>query len=323
MAMEFLGCVAKRTPLAALMGVEASVECTVSGSPPQGVDEAATILSRLVSYVSRGLGVDLRPAGKIRWEGLGRGRYRIYTVQVGGDVAGQARIVVAEWLGKPLAGIIVLYGLAGKLDAEEEVEWGSPLRGVIPAPWGPVEDVSVMQKEAPKLIKYKAERSEPSHPGYLSVEGPEAGITISLKDLEERAEWKTLDLHCVTGWSYTGRKWLVVPLSELLDLVGGCPGGWWVAATSSTGYTTVLPCLEAVKSYIALGLEGEKLSQDHGGPVRLLAPTLFGWKHAKWLASLRVVSEYLDGFWEAHGYHERGLWKLDERFKIRNPELLR
>ncbi len=323
MNMEFLGCIARRTPLAALMGVEATVECTVSGNPPQSIDEAATLLSKLIDYVSQGFGVSLRPAGRVRWEGLGKGRYRLYTVQVGGEITGQARIIVAEWLSKPLAGIVVLYKLGGKLDTEEEVEWGSPLRGMIPAPWEPVEEVSVMQKESPKLIVYKAEHREPTHPGYLSVESPEAGFTISLRELEERAEWKILDFHCVTGWSYSGKRWLVVPLSELLDVVGGCPGGWWLTAISSTGYTTVLPCLEAVKAYVALGLEGEKLGKEHGGPVRLLAPSLFGWKHAKWLTTVRVVREYVDGFWEAHGYHERGLWRLDERFKIRNPDLLR
>ena len=61
--------------------------------------------------------------------------------------------------------------------------------------------------------------------------------------------------------------------------------------------------------------DGEPLSRDHGGPLRLVVPKRYGWKSAKWVNGLEFMAEDEPGFWEVRGYHMRGdPWK-EERFR--------
>jgi DMSO/TMAO reductase YedYZ molybdopterin-dependent catalytic subunit len=60
--------------------------------------------------------------------------------------------------------------------------------------------------------------------------------------------------------------------------------------------------------------EGQQISREHGGPVRLVLPALYFWKSAKWLTRLEFVEFDKLGFWEVRGYHNRGdPWK-EERY---------
>ena len=51
---------------------------------------------------------------------------------------------------------------------------------------------------------------------------------------------------------------------------------------------------------------GADLSPEHGYPLRLLVPHLYGWKSAKWLHGLEFMAEDAPGFWEQRGYHMYG-----------------
>ena len=55
-----------------------------------------------------------------------------------------------------------------------------------------------------------------------------------------------------------------------------------------------------------LGVRGQPLPAEHGGPARLLVPHLYFWKSAKWIAGLRLLDHDEPGFWEQNGYHARG-----------------
>jgi DMSO/TMAO reductase YedYZ molybdopterin-dependent catalytic subunit len=59
---------------------------------------------------------------------------------------------------------------------------------------------------------------------------------------------------------------------------------------------------------------GRPLIPDHGAPVRLVVPRLYFWKSAKWVTGIEFTHEDRPGFWESHGYHNRGdPWK-EERY---------
>lgn len=123
------------------------------------------------------------------------------------------------------------------------------------------------------------------------------------------------DFHCVTGWSVGGLKWRGAPLLELLEAHG--LRGKWLLMTGHGGYSTIIPYDETIldNAFIVTHMGDEILPREHGGPYRVLIPRLFGWKSIKWLKSILVGDTYIDGFWEARGYHWRGLVALDERFK--------
>ena len=74
-------------------------------------------------------------------------------------------------------------------------------------------------------------------------------------------------------------------------------------------WTTNFPLEYFLKedSLIAFAHDGEPITPEHGGPVRLIIPQLYAWKSAKWLKGFKFVAEDEAGFWERNGYHLRGV----------------
>ncbi len=124
------------------------------------------------------------------------------------------------------------------------------------------------------------------------------------------------DFHCVTQWSALDNSWEGVLLSELLSLVQPKPEAKYIMAHCYGGYTTNVP-LDAMQEgefILANKRNGEELSPDHGWPVRLIVPSRYGWKSAKWLNSIELMAEDRPGFWEERGYSNNAdPWK-EERF---------
>jgi len=56
------------------------------------------------------------------------------------------------------------------------------------------------------------------------------------------------------------------------------------------------------------------LTDEHGGPARLLVPSRYFWKSAKWICALELLEADAPGFWEDNGYHVRGDPWAEERY---------
>ena len=136
-------------------------------------------------------------------------------------------------------------------------------------------------------------------------------------------EWVTItaDFHCVTQWSSLDNTWEGVPLASLIAPARPLPMARFVMAHCFGGYTTNLPIDVAMEEgLLAHRQNGQELGQDHGWPVRLIIPSRYGWKSAKWLNGIELMSEDAPGFWEQRGYNNNAdPWK-EERFW---PELSR
>ena len=125
------------------------------------------------------------------------------------------------------------------------------------------------------------------------------------------------DMHCVTQWSRLGNLWEGVSTRELIGRAEALEKARYVIMHGyDRGFTTNLP-LEAFLSEDALLADihdGEAITLEHGGPVRLVVPQLYAWKSAKWIQKLELVAEDRAGFWEEAGYHMLGdPWK-EQRF---------
>ncbi len=143
-------------------------------------------------------------------------------------------------------------------------------------------------------------------------------VSLSYTDLEKLAGGSLrADFHCVTKWSIRDCEWGGVPFAVLAERAGTKEGVSFAYAYSLDGYTTVIPFENMSDAFLALTLNGEKLSAEQGAPVRLVVPSLYGWKSAKWLNAIELIDDYRDGYWEERGYHERGDFRTEERFK--NP----
>ena len=309
-------------------------DCTVTGKVGSS-SEARAALEELLRLLESGLGLNgIIEATGYSVEPLARRRFTVHSASLRGG--GEARVIEAR--GTVLAGAAVLLAdIIARIgdDARERLEKGAVLKMgevveppvYLPRPvLEPSDGTPVGQKVIPRFVTYAAEGlpETVSSDAAIRIYTPQGTMVINQGILEEAAERLALDLHCVTGWSVEGKRWLAAPLREALRLAGvkTRPGGW-LLARSAGGYASIVPLREALEyGYIAIGLEERRLDRDRGAPARLVLPRLYGWKHVKWITEIHLLEAYIDGYWEARGYHERGLVALEERFKIRNPELI-
>lgn len=118
----------------------------------------------------------------------------------------------------------------------------------------------------------------------------------------------TRDIHCVTTWSKLDTRWEGVLIDDLLAAAELVPPTGFALAHTVEGYSTNVPVDDLIdgRAMIALRYDGVPLTDDHGGPARLLVPHLYFWKSAKWVNGLQFTTRDEAGFWELRGYHMRG-----------------
>ena len=126
----------------------------------------------------------------------------------------------------------------------------------------------------------------------------------------------TSDIHCVTAWSRYDNRWRGVRVADLLEHVRPKPEAKFVLLQSFDTYTTNLPLAEfaAHDALLATHWEGEPLTVEHGGPVRVVVPKLYFWKSAKWVKRIQFAAQDQPGFWEVRGYHNHGDPWTEERY---------
>jgi DMSO/TMAO reductase YedYZ molybdopterin-dependent catalytic subunit len=116
-------------------------------------------------------------------------------------------------------------------------------------------------------------------------------------------------------------KFLGVPLAELLEEAGVKPAGTQVAMTSVDGWTCGFPTELAVDgrdALVAIGMNGEPLPVEHGFPVRLVVPGLYGYVSAtKWLTRIELTGlDDFDGYWIPRGWSKDGPVKTQSRIDV-------
>jgi DMSO/TMAO reductase YedYZ molybdopterin-dependent catalytic subunit len=55
---------------------------------------------------------------------------------------------------------------------------------------------------------------------------------------------------------------------------------------------------------LAYEMDGKPLPREHGAPVRLIIPQMYGYKNVKWLAGINLVPQEQLGYWEQLGYDQ-------------------
>ncbi|MGZ3619483.1 MAG: sulfite oxidase-like oxidoreductase [Candidatus Binataceae bacterium] len=131
------------------------------------------------------------------------------------------------------------------------------------------------------------------------------------------------DFHCVTTWSKLDNLWEGVRVVDLMTRVRLKPEARYVVVHCDGGYTTNLPLEEFVDEDVMLAWrhDGRDLEPDHGWPLRLVVPKLYGWKSAKWVRVIEFSFEDRRGFWEVRGYHNHADPWTQERYSFQeDPE---
>jgi DMSO/TMAO reductase YedYZ molybdopterin-dependent catalytic subunit len=130
--------------------------------------------------------------------------------------------------------------------------------------------------------------------------------TYTLPDLQALPQTALVsDFHCVTGWRVLDVHWAGVSLSTLLDLAEPSTEATAVRFRSFDGtYTESMTLAQARRHdvIVALRMLGRPVSHDHGGPVRIYAASMYGYKSTKWLSGIELTHGEVAGYWEHRGY---------------------
>ncbi len=136
--------------------------------------------------------------------------------------------------------------------------------------------------------------------------------------------WVTLT--CVSnevGGELAGNaKWLGLPIRELLERARPTSGADMVLSRSIDGFTASTP-LEVLQdsdrdSLLAIGMNDEPLPLEHGFPVRMVVPGLYGFVSAtKWVVEMEVTT-FADAtaYWTDRGWAEKAPIKTASRIDV-------
>ncbi|HVM56294.1 MAG TPA: molybdopterin-dependent oxidoreductase [Gaiellaceae bacterium] len=113
--------------------------------------------------------------------------------------------------------------------------------------------------------------------------------------------------HCVTGWTVKDVHWGGVRIADVLARARPLPGAGALQFVSMeqpyVDYLT-LPQTRLHDVMLAYEMDGKPLPREHGAPLRLVIPEMYGYKNVKWLAGINLVGEEQLGYWEQLGYDQ-------------------
>src|SRR5262249_5463221 len=101
---------------------------------------------------------------------------------------------------------------------------------------------------------------------------------------------------------------------ELANLVQPSSTARFVVAHAEQGFTANVPlaALEDDEALLAYEADGEPLTPDHGWPLRLVVPTKYFWKSAKWLRAIQLLDHDQPGVGERYGYHNEADFRQEQ-----------
>jgi DMSO/TMAO reductase YedYZ molybdopterin-dependent catalytic subunit len=116
-------------------------------------------------------------------------------------------------------------------------------------------------------------------------------------------------------------RWLGWPVRELLALARPQSDADMVLSRSTDGWTASTPLdvlTDNRDAILAIGMNGEPLPLEHGFPVRLVVPGLYGYVSAtKWLTELKVTRFADDvAYWTPRGWSDHGPIKISSRIDV-------
>ena len=141
----------------------------------------------------------------------------------------------------------------------------------------------------------------------LTIGGAVANpVTLSWDAIGKLAmEQQTSDFHCVTGWSVNNVAWEGFRPQTIIDLVKPAADVTHISFVSmEQPYVDQLTMDQFTlkDTIIATAMDGKPISREHGAPLRLVIPEMYGYKSVKWVQEIRFETKPTEGFWEQRGY---------------------
>lgn len=159
-------------------------------------------------------------------------------------------------------------------------------------------------------------------------------VTLTFQDLLRREiVERDITLTCVSnevGGPYVGNaRWIGVRLADLLREAGVKPpsrGGPadQIVARSVDGMTIGTPVedvMDGRDALLAVGMNGEPLPFEHGFPVRMVVPGLYGYVSAcKWIKDIELTTfDDYDAYWVKRSWSPQAPIKTESRIDTPRP----
>ncbi len=190
---------------------------------------------------------------------------------------------------------------------------GAVIVGLLGRGWGDRRDVSAARS---KISLPTPASPAPELPAQPQAPGLSAFVT------DNKAIERYITLACVSnevGGGLIGTaRWLGAPLKDLLEAAGPLPGADQVVGRSVDGFTVGTPTellMDGRDALVAVGMNGVPLPIEHGFPVRLVVPGLYGYVSAtKWLTELELTSFHdFSAYWVPRGWSAQAPIKTESR----------
>jgi DMSO/TMAO reductase YedYZ molybdopterin-dependent catalytic subunit len=151
-------------------------------------------------------------------------------------------------------------------------------------------------------------------------------MTLTFDDLIRRPLMEGyITLTCVSdpvAGPYVGNaKWLGASLRSLLREAGIRAGAEQLLCTSSDGFTSGTPVtvsMDGRDAMLAVAMNGAVLPVEHGFPVRLVVPGLYGYVSAcKWITDIEVTTYRASrAYWADRGWDQQAPIKTESRIDV-------
>lgn len=122
---------------------------------------------------------------------------------------------------------------------------------------------------------------------------------------------RTITMTCVSnyvGGPYVSTSTFIgVPLTDLLAEAGPLPEATQLVGRAVDGFTIGTPLQRVLdagdRALLVIGMASEPLLPEHGFPMRVVVPGLYGYVSAtKWLTELELTTFDFDPYWEQRGW---------------------
>ncbi|MFC9883496.1 molybdopterin-dependent oxidoreductase [Streptomyces libani] len=142
-------------------------------------------------------------------------------------------------------------------------------------------------------------------------------VSFTLEQFQELPTSRlSADLHCVTKRTWPNNDWGGVMVSTLFDVVPPAASVTHLMVWAEYGYSANLRMSDVLdgRAILATHNHGEPLSPEHGFPLRLVVPHLYGYKGPKWMRGIEYMTADRRGFWEERGSHNLGEVQYEQRY---------
>jgi DMSO/TMAO reductase YedYZ molybdopterin-dependent catalytic subunit len=201
------------------------------------------------------------------------------------------------FLGVSVVGLSSLFW--GKAAWQQLTRATAPLQdalptGFVPSGWRIYTVASSMPRFDPKTWRLRIEGL---------VDEPQSLSYDELRSLPRAEQVSTF--HCVTGWSVENVHWAGVRFGDLLAAARPAPSAsvlTFVSAEIPYVDTLTIEQAHLRDAMLAYEMDGKPLAREHGAPVRVVIPEMYGYKNVKWVQRIVLGDKVEPGYWEQRGY---------------------